>query len=496
MGRSTSTSASRNELFIGLLTAVLVFLMAARTPLDSDLFWHLRAGSDALDTARPVLVDTYSYTRAGQTWVNHSWLGQVVLALVYRLAGWTGLAALVAGLAAGSMFLLYRRMAGPFLWRAFMIVLGALVVAPVWSPRPQIFSLFLLVILDGLLLSSLNLRAKAAWTAVLFVIWSNLHGGYVLGLLLLVCRACGILLDRWTGREPGSGREPVLFPLGLGLAGFLLAAVNPNGMAMWRVPFQTVGVGALQTAIPEWASPDFHDLTQQPFLWLLAALLLAFGLSGRPVGGFDLVKTVLFAMMGLAARRNFGPFGLLALLPLADYGWTAVIASMPRIRFQPRAGGSISPGLQRALNLIIFFLLALAAAGKLAVVSHPAAVAVYLPAAYPAGAVEFLRERRPEGRLFSTYAWGGFLIWALPGKPVFVDGRTDLYGDEIIGQWLSILALEPPGEGRPGWQQLLDRWQADLVLVEPGQPLARALHSSGWQVLYSDTTSILLERSR
>ena len=69
------------------ITLLLVFIMAARTPLDSDLWWHLRAGEETLRTGHPVLVDPFSYTRQGSAWINHSWLSQVILALLYRAGG-------------------------------------------------------------------------------------------------------------------------------------------------------------------------------------------------------------------------------------------------------------------------------------------------------------------------------------------------------------------------------------------------------------------------
>jgi hypothetical protein len=511
MGRSTSTSASRSELFVAVLTAALVFLMAARTPLDSDLFWHLRAGSDSLQTLRPVLADTYSYTRAGQAWVNHSWLGQVVLAFVFRAGGWFGLSALVAVLATLSMVMLFRRMSGPPLWRAFIIILTVLVAAPVLTPRPQIFSLCLLVLLDTLLERyAVKLREPSAsrlsllrqpfwWVLGLFILWSNLHGGYVLGLILLGCRGAGELLDRWAGRQASGSRRAVVEPLVLAALGLLVAAINPNGAAMWRIPFQTVGVGALQNAIPEWASPDFHDLVQQPFLWMLVGLLGALGLAERPRRGGDLLKVVVFAAMGLAARRNFAPFALVAAPLLSASGWEVFSRWSARLQPPPegRAGtarrGELPGWLRCATNLCLFGLIALAALGKLVFVSHPAVVGEYLRRQYPAGAAEFLRAQHPDGQLFSTYAWGGYLIWALPEYPVFIDGRTDLYGDAVIGEWLAILAARQD-EGMPGWADLLAQRGVAQVLLEPGQPLLRTLTRAGWKTLYADKLAVIMRR--
>jgi hypothetical protein len=71
---------------------------------------------------------------------------------------------------------------------------------------------------------------------------------------------------------------------------------------------------------------------------------------------------------------------------------------------------------------------------------------------------------------------------------VFIDGRTDLYDDEIIQDWLHIVQADP------GWEDLTDRWQIDLALLEPNRPAVREMRERGWQVLYEDTRAVLLER--
>src|SRR5512140_2534989 len=110
--------------------------MIARMPLDTDLWWHLRAGETTLQSGRPMLVDSLSFTRFGTAWINHSWLAEVIMALLFRGSGYLGLSALVAGAAALSMALIYRQMQAPPLWRAFVIIFAVVVSAPVWSVRP------------------------------------------------------------------------------------------------------------------------------------------------------------------------------------------------------------------------------------------------------------------------------------------------------------------------------------------------------------------------
>lgn len=485
-----------------VLIFVLVFLMAARTPLDTDLWWHLRAGETTLQTGQPMLTDTLSFSRTGSNWINHSWLTEVGMALVFRAGSYLGLSLVVALLAAISMVILYYQMSGPALLRAFIILLATMVAAVVWSPRPQILSLVLLAIC-GLILDAYRRKGvNRLWSLPpIFVLWSNLHGGYPLGLMLIGAVMAGEIIDALfetpDNRPIHWRRLKMLLPV---LFGCVLAViVNPNGLSMWKIPFQTVGVGILQDAIPEWASPDFHDLIQQPFLWLLLLVIAGFASTRRRVDGADWMLVVLFGAGGLMARRNFGPFAIVAAPILSRYLWESITA-LRSAHIQQRRPISdrkynrpISPGVQIGINLFLVGFIGLIAVVKLFVVSQPQFVHAYEQNVFPVNAVNWLKETAREngpmpGNLYNAYAWGGYLTWAYPEKPVFVDGRTDLYGDEIIGEWLAVI------QGDEGWQEILDRWGIGLVLVEPDRPVVSQLAADGWSLVYQDSEAVIYQK--
>ena len=90
--------------------------------------------------------------------------------------------------------------------------------------------------------------------------------------------------------------------------------------------------------------------------------------------------------------------------------------------------------------------------------------------------------------MLNEYNWGGYLTWFLREYPVFVDGRTDLYGDDILGQWITVI------QAGQGWQAILDKWKIRLILIEPGRPLAVVLPQAGWKMLYQDAQAIIFSR--
>lgn len=491
--RLTSAAGERLALVVVL---ALIFLAAARTPLDTDLWWHLRSGELTWTEGKPLLTDPFSFTRQGQPWVNHSWLSQLGLYLLFTWGGFPALGALMALLATASMALVYRQMQGPALLRAFLLVLSALVAAPVWSPRPQLVSLVLFGLLGYLLyLFKWQKRDRLLWILPLMVLWSNLHGGYPLGLMLIGLMAAGETLNHLVGNRSAEvvSWAGIRKLVALGILSALLAAVNPNGVKMWLIPFQTVGVETLQRFVSEWASPDFHDLAQQPLLWLTFALFLALGLSKRPADGTDLLMVIWFGFMAFLARRNFGPFAMAAAPMLSRHAWPALARlSRPLAsrNFGSPGGQSAAfpAGLQKALNLTIVALLGLAAMGKLYATTSPVIVGPLMRQNYPAGAVDWLRERSLQGRVLNEYAWGGYLDWAARDLQVFVDGRTDLFGDEVIGDWMTVVQA---GEG---WQQIVERRQVDLILLQPDRPVVPALEENGWRLLYRDDQAVLYGR--
>ena len=493
-------------LFMLILVFLLVVLAAARTPLDSDMWWHLRAGQTTWETGKPVLVDHFSTTRFGEKWINHSWLAEVGMYLVYRSTGTYGLGVGSALLAALSMLIIFLMMDGPALLKAFLIIPGILVAAIVWAPRPQLLSLVLFALLLFLLYLYKWKQKNILWVLpILFIFWSNLHGGFALGLILLGTVIVGELLNHalgFIGEEILNWRK-ILTLSAWSVVSILAVLVNPNGLDTWLIPFQTVGVQALQNFISEWASPDFHEFFQQPFIWLLIGILAAIGFSGRRLDGSDFFTVGLFAYLSLIARRNYGPFALVATPVLSRYLWAAGQSWLERepaislldwfrkkARVKPKLSGNqpLNRALQKAINLSFIAVLALAACIKCYITSNPILVDTLLKKNYPVAAVKWIDEQHPAGPMLNEYNWGGYLTWFLRDYPVFIDGRTDLYGDEIIGQWISVV------EAGEGWQEFLDRWKIRLILVEPGRPLVNFLSDYGWKELYRDRQAVVFGR--
>ena len=193
MNRLKFSAIGKTQTLLEFLVPVLVFIILTRTPQDADMWWHLRAGQDMWQSKSILLTDTFSYTRAGQPWVNAFWISEIIFYLLYRLGGFFSLTVLVALTGAVTFYFLFRRMEGNKFVNAFVIILATVTAAPIWSPRPQIFSFLILALLDGWLLNQIQKNNKASlWILVLvFALWANIHGGWIWGFLLLAAYIVG-----------------------------------------------------------------------------------------------------------------------------------------------------------------------------------------------------------------------------------------------------------------------------------------------------------------
>lgn len=465
--------------FILAVALLLVALITARTPADPDMWWHLSVGREMLARGEILTRDVFSYTRFGASWINAFWLSDIGMYLLWRAGGFPALSLMTALLAALTMAVVHRQMVGPPILRAAVLVLAALAAAPAWSPRPQLLSYLLLAVLDRMLARWREGAPRRFWLLIpLFALWANLHGGFIWGFLLLMAVLAGETVDRLTRWGEGliwhDIRRLAVFTL-LAAGAVLL---NPNGLALWRLPFHTVSVSL---RIQEWLSPDFHRLDFHPMLWLLVLLTIGLARSRERPDLGSLFKVLGFAYMAFVSARAVAVYAIVT-APLVARLLAGTMGPAPMGRLGGQ--GSLSPTGRRLLNGGILLMLSGAVLARVVLLSSP----MQVERSYPVAAVAYLREHRPLGPLFNSYNWGGYLLWALPEYPVFVDGRADLYGNEILSQWWQVVNGE-----ESGWH-VLERWNIRLILLEPSWPVVRELPARGWVELYRDDRAVIFGR--
>lgn len=459
-----------------------LFAMTARPATDPDLWWHLRTGQWIVETGHVPHVDPFSFTRAGHAWVAHEWLSDLLFFEFWKHGGFTALIVFSAIVTTAGFMLLYFRCPGKRHWAAAATALGALAAAPSWGVRPQMFTFTLASLLLWLLEQGEYRPRLLLWIPPLFLLWINLHAGFALCPALLIAYGIGLTIELALGNTSRQQAYPILLrTLLLLLACLALVPINPNGAQLYRYPFDTLRSPAMRSLIGEWFSPDFHRWLYRPFLlvWLLLVAALACFRS-RPKARV-IVPLLLTGAAALDAVRHISIFILLATPVIVK----AIPTDSAPVLGQRRPVFSRFRPLFNAAVILLMALLALVKWNSLSREQSANEAALF-----PRGAIQFLRTSDQPRQLFAYYDWGGYAIWNLyPQYSVFVDGRADLYGDNLVRQFETLVQL------RPGWKDVLNRWKLEAVLLPPSSPLTQALLlEPSWHVAFRDSQSILFTR--
>jgi hypothetical protein len=462
---SRRSGLSFEGMIVGLLF-VVVALRALLMAAHADTYWALRAGQDIWATGHIPLTDTYSYTAFGQPWPNHEWLWQALIYPLHRAGGMPLVTVVGALVVLGAAGIAYRLMVGAVSTRFLLFLVAVPLASLVWVLRPQILTLLGLAVLVWMLS-----RERFAVLPLLFLVWANAHGGVVLGGVVLGA-AFLTALSRARGGDGRDRRRALLLGVTLPLC-VLATAATPLGFGIFR--FVIASEARLRaTHINEWRA-TLPGLSIEGVFWVLAlgflGLLSRRWRSLRDASWADwVVVASALALLPLAFRslRHIGPFLLLA--PAAA---SRLLGADFRLR---RAPAPASPDHPRA-NAAILGVIAVGVLATIALAWRaPIATLNWRP--LPAGVLAAVRAC--PGPLYNHYNEGGYLIWLVPERKVFIDNRQDPFPLPLLLEHLRVEsgALPP--------QPVFSRYGIRCSFLEADSPTVAALAKDGWRALYRD----------
>jgi hypothetical protein len=488
-GRTSSSVLASSRVRLALLLTpllVAIFSQPLRALTDSDYWWHVRTGQMIFETGAVPRVDPYSHTMGGQPWVTHEWLTELLMYLVERDLGYVGNAVVFGLIGAITWLAVYatcRRWGVGEVGAAILMMWGQAMAIPSIGVRPQMLTALFLATYVLLITLYLQGHRRALWPLpVLMIVWVNLHGGYVIGLVLLGLTMVGAALGRRFG-QPAPDIRPLMVIGVLTGAGTL---VNPHGLEALAYPFSYAGASnASMRFVAEWQSPNFHDPS---FLIFAASLLLgvAIGVRRHPAGPVAVIWTVVFALMALQSIRHIALYAVVV-MPLLGARLQAEVPGVGQPLSEWRRPGLLALASPLILAVILAGLVLQDQRQGLQLGWEPRSTG------YPAGAVAYLRENNPPGNLFNDYDFGGYLIRELyPERLVFIDGRVDVYGDGFANYYHAVTLM------LPGWRQALDDHQVGVIVVRKETPMARVLsEDSGWQETFKgDVERLFVRRAK
>jgi hypothetical protein len=476
-----------------LIAFLAILAMATHMAIDEDTWWHLRSGQWMVENRSPITTDPFSYTRGGETWRYPGQWIQIGMYFLYAQFGPGGINLWVSLMVLAIFSFVWKAAESEnLLLKIAILLLAAASSAIYWAARPYLIGYLLAAAFFYLLQRWYRSTKGSLWVLpALMVLWVNSHGSYLVGFLILapylLDALLGWLADRSQGQDSKEERQRFLHVIQVSLLSIGVTLLNPDGLKLWTLPFTTVKRVAEQLFILEWQSPDFHQPYMVPFLILLVVSLFAVGTGKKRPGLSESLLLAGFAAMGLYAVRNIFFFVIVApsiIMPSLEgflYEWKEKLSLIFNLNFDRQPTRT-----QGALNWVLLGVVALAAFVRVYAFLPEVNNREIIEAQFPVAAVNYIHETRPEGQLFNAYNFGGYVIWALPEYPVFVDGRADLHGDEIILEWYRTVNLA--GD----WQAVLDDWDIGVALLEPNLPLARELAEIGWQVGYQDDLAVVL----
>lgn len=467
---------------------VFAFMLASRPIRDADFWFHLKTGEYITQTGLIPRTDTFTFTNFGTPWIAHGWLSGLIFFVVYSSLGFKALIFIFALLTALAFWIVFKRTnSHPFV-AGFATLLGVWAVMPTIGVRPRVFSLLLSSLY--LLILSRNARRGGReiwWLFPLMILWVNLHGGFLIGLALIGLTFIGTTLDAWGGfDQEGRPLWPRLRTLGLVLIGSGLAGlVNPYGVGIYLETLRTLRSPVYQQVIVDWVSPDFHQPELLPLLLLMLLTVAALAISPKKVRPSDLLLFLATVYATLKTQRNMAIFALVAVPMFADYfqKWVESTSFGKSFRSIQTSSGTLREVIISLLLLL--GLLPFGAKLKSTVYASP----TQQMADVPLNAVQYLKDRQITGNTFTNpNIWGGYLIWALPSNPVYIDGRG-VFPEEFIKEYVEII------RGTKDWRGPFARYKVHIVLIKPESMLARQLaESPEWERIYNDEMSVVFRR--
>ncbi len=463
---------------ITFLFAVGGFGLSSGSLGDNSFLWHLRTGGLILDKGIP-RADPYSFTAAGTHWVAQSWLAELMYAVLERSIGDHAIrvAVGVAGACIGVFLFRVAFRTADDRVRGLAIAIPALACSfTVRSERPLWFGLALL----GALVFTIEVpesflgRHLRVVVPVLMWLWVNTHGTFALGFGYLGLYLVGRWLD---GASPLQGREREIL-IGTAIASVVIF-VNPYGPSLVFFPVALMGRSKVLNNVAEWQSVNLHTLTG--FFYAFWLFLSVVALARSKPRRSDVLLSVVFLALGWWAVRNVA---------------IAVAVTVPVVgrAFRPVRDPAAAPidheeryGTATPLLVVLVCLVSVLLVGR------AAAQPDFNLKRYPVAALQALDgEHRLGGRLLTTDAWAGYVIYKYwPEQHVFFDDRYDMYPIALTAAYNKILDLQP------GWEQVLNQYRINIVVwPEDGAVVQVLEHLPGWKEVRTDKVATTFIRTQ
>ena len=481
----------RELVFIGMFLVLFTSLQL----IDLDYFYHVKTGGYIIQHMALPQGDIFSHTVNGKHWAVHEWLFEVLLYVTKLAAGDCGIKLLTTSLFMLSLIITYLTINK--LNIRFIVICPLLLIA-YWltqggfSPRPHLTSYVFYAYYLSLLISFKYLKSSQFLWAIplVMLIWTNAHGGYVLGVGILGLFLLAEWIMLYINSQYDAQYITSLKKLSvIALITVLATGIKPTGFSEWLFPFQITSMKHL-IYVQEWQSPSFHDLSGRLYLLLVLIFFVSNTYRKHKPDLTELLLPIVLLVLGFISQRHV-PLAALTLIIFIGMAIQDVHLSpnnniwqrlgLKNAYFKYIGGGKQLADTEYILNWMLLLVMLLV-------------FALYYPIyqlkqvknndmAVPNKAYAFIEKNGIKGKVFNTQPIGGYLISKLyPNQGVFIDGRGgDLYGDKFTFEYMTIYGV---GEG---WEKLFNQYQIDYLLIDHKSALGQILAAQNrYKLVYDD----------
>jgi hypothetical protein len=474
----------RDILFLAIFIAA-VLLGPRMLNIDGDLPRHLLMGKIVLETRNIPTTDIFSHVYQGKPLVPHEWLAAIVFFIVYTLMGLNGTVLLAAFLLAATFLLIFDealRLSHLRLATLALTAWGAAITSLHWITRPHLFTMLFFALYLVWANRLQRGEMKRVWLFPLaMLLWGNMHGEFIAGLLLLGAYSAGWVWDYIFSTVKPSVETGKHLALAF-FSSLLVTFVNPVGLHTWETVFGYVNNRYLMSRINETNPPDFSQPQFQVLLILLGFSIFLLATQKDRLNTGQAFALAGFSIMSLLSARNVHLYGVAAPLLLAS---ALAGRQVPRIIERLE---TLFARVEDNLRGLVWPLITALLIGSLLLSGAFGIENRFSPRIFPVQAVDWLENNPRTGKMFNAFDWGGYLLLRLwPAHLTFIDSQTDVRG-EITREYEKVVTLAD------GWQATLEQYAVQWVIIPPAWPLAKALAADGWQEIYRDDTAVIFTR--
>jgi hypothetical protein len=492
--------------FVIALLPVMLLLRYPVEPFDYDIWWQMALGKYYL-TNKTLIIDhsIFSWTPTDPGWIYNTCLGSIVLYLVYNMMGGLGLWVFQWLIFLGIFlsFYIVLRMLQQRLDITSLTIIAAIGITCSVSLRfykPELFSP-LLICWMGVIFICAKLTRKTYLFYIypfMFVLWVNLHGGFILGCCLLVSFFMGEFLNRiFFPKESFTTKE--LFHLGLACFLCLLAIfINPYGVHYL--------LGIYKAAITETYTMNSKYILAYESLWPYFKDIKEVNASFFRVGQVTLLMAIMLcSLFGLfiyqLIKKRSCDFTFIILVVATYWGSMRAVRAIymfPLLFFfafyyllHHLKLKSVS-ARATIISLLVFILLCINISYfSLRYGAENKWLGEGLESFAPVKEVQFLKKYRLDGPIFNDYMIGGYLLWNLyPDYKVFIDPRLGPYSKQVAPDYWEFI-------GKPAMKEDINnftkKYPFKVAIIHYRElPLIFDFLQGGWRLLYFEKNATIM----